>query len=226
VRDLILARAARPRLHESTQRYQALTERRRWEELDLREVTRKRQPPRCSRISCWPRTRRSSAARSVCYPAASLVGGRARGRIARHPGRALRPRRAGDLLRRVWSSPRCGRNRCCSPPWPPRCSSGRSSTRTPCGACATRTCSLRADARELGEALPGAKEALIDERDAYLAQKIRDAEDASWRRSSVRATTGIRRALESAPVDRCGALPDPAGAHFDGNGSAGPCQSS
>jgi pheromone shutdown-related protein TraB len=202
VRELILAeRPDRVCIELDAQRYQALTERRRWEELDLREVTRKRQlAPLLANLVLAAYQKKLGGALGVA-PGSELVEA---ARAAESLGIpvALCDRDVRVTLRRVWASLSL---------WKKSQLLG-----TLAAALLDRpeideeTLRRLRDQdvlselmRELGEALPGAKTALIDERDAYLAQKIHDAGG----RKVVAVVgaghvAGIRRLLEEhRPVD-------------------------
>jgi pheromone shutdown-related protein TraB len=202
VRELILReRPDRVCIELDAQRYQALTERRRFEELDLREVTRKRQlAPLIANLVLAAYQKKLGGALGV-LPGTELVEA---ARTAESLGIPVElcDRDVRVTLRRVWASLSL---------WKKSMLIG-----TLAAALLDRP-ELDEDTlrrlrdqdvlselmRELGEALPGAKTALIDERDAYLAQKIHDAGG----RKVVAVVgaghvAGIRRLLEQhRPVD-------------------------
>jgi pheromone shutdown-related protein TraB len=202
VRELILReRPGRVCIELDAQRYQALTERRRWEELDLREVTRKRQlAPLIANLVLAAYQRKLGGVLGVA-PGAELVEA---ARAAEELGIPVElcDRDVRVTLRRVWASLSL---------WE------KSKLIGALAAALLERPEIDEDTlrrlrdqdvlselmRELGDALPGAKHALIDERDAYLAQKIRAAEG----RKLVAVVgaghvTGIRRLLEERrPVD-------------------------
>lgn len=202
VRALILReRPDRVCIELDAQRYEALTQRRRWEELDLREVTRKRQlAPLLANLVLAAYQKKLGGALGV-LPGSELVEA---AQVAESLGIpvVLCDRDVRVTLRRVWASLSL---------WKKSLLIG-----TLAGALLDRP-ELDEDTlrrlrdqdvlselmRELGEALPGAKTALIDERDAYLARKIQDA--GGQRVVAVVGAghvAGIRRALEQRrPVD-------------------------
>ncbi|HEX5066842.1 MAG TPA: TraB/GumN family protein [Myxococcota bacterium] len=202
VRELIHAeRPDRVCIELDAQRYQALSSRRRWEELDLREVTRKRQlAPLLANLVLAAYQKKLGGALGVA-PGSELVEA---ARAAESLGIPVElcDRDVRVTLRRVWASLSL---------WKKSQLLG-----TLAAALLDRpeideeTLRRLRDQdvlselmRELGEALPGAKTALIDERDAYLAQKIHDAGG----RKVVAVVgaghvAGIRRLLEEhRPVD-------------------------
>jgi pheromone shutdown-related protein TraB len=202
VRELILReRPDRVCIELDAQRYQALTERRRWEELDLREVTRKRQlAPLLANLVLAAYQKKLGGALGV-LPGSELVEA---ARAAESLGIPVElcDRDVRVTLRRVWASLSLWK---------------KSQLLGTLAAALLDRPEIDEDTlrrlrdqdvlselmRELGEALPGAKTALIDERDAYLAQKIHDAPG----RKLVAVVgaghvSGIRSALEShRPVD-------------------------
>ena len=183
------------------QRFEALSQRRRWEELDLREVTRKRQlAPLLANLVLAAYQKKLGGVLGV-LPGSELVEA-ARAAEALGVPVELCDRDVRVTLRRVWASLSLWK---------------KSLLISTLGASlferaeideATLRRIREQDVlselmRELGEAMPGLKTALIDERDAFLAQKIRDA-----RGRKIIAVVGaghvagIRRALEThAPVD-------------------------
>jgi pheromone shutdown-related protein TraB len=196
VRDLILReRPDRVCIELDAQRYQALTQRRRFEELDLREVTRKRQlAPLLANLVLAAYQKKLGGALGV-PPGSELIEA---ARTAESLGIpvVLCDRDVRVTLRRVWAS----------------LSLWKKSQLI--GALAAALLDrpqldeetlrrlrdqdvLSELMRELGEALPGAKTTLIDERDAYLAQRILEA---GGRRvvavCGAGHVSGIRRALE------------------------------
>ena len=202
VRELILAeRPDRVCIELDAQRFQALTERRRWEELDLREVTRKRQlAPLLANLVLAAYQKKLGGALGVA-PGTELVEA---ARAAESLGIPVElcDRDVRVTLRRVWASLSLWK---------------KSQLLGTLAAALLDRPEIDEDTlrrlrdqdvlselmRELGEALPGAKTALIDERDAYLAEKIREA---SGRKlvAVVGAghVAGIRRLLEAqCPVD-------------------------
>ena len=102
VRELIeKERPDRVCIELDAQRYEALTQRQRWEALDLREVTRKRQlAPLLANLVLAAYQKKLGGALGV-QPGSELVAAARSGRSARHPGRAVRPRRARDLAARL-----------------------------------------------------------------------------------------------------------------------------
>jgi pheromone shutdown-related protein TraB len=183
------------------QRYEALTQRRRWEELDLREITRKRQlAPLLANLVLAAYQKKLGGSLGV-LPGSELVAAAQAAEALGIPV-ALCDRDVRVTLRRVWAQLSL---------WKKSLLLGALAQsvldRPELDEATLRRLRdqdvLSELMRELGEALPGAKTALIDERDAYLAQKIREA---PGRRLVVVVgaghVPGIRRALEARrPVD-------------------------
>jgi pheromone shutdown-related protein TraB len=196
VRELIeQERPDRVCIELDAQRYEALSQRRRWEELDLREVTRKRQlAPLLANLVLAAYQKKLGGALGV-LPGSELVEA-ARAAEALGIPVVLCDRDVRVTLRRVWASLSLWK---------------KSLLISTLGASlfdraeldeATLRRLREQDVltelmRELGDAMPGLKTALIDERDAYLARKILDA---GGRRvvAVVGAghVAGIRQALE------------------------------
>ena len=202
VRELIEAeRPDRVCIELDAQRFEALSQRRRWEELDLREVTRKRQlAPLLANLVLAAYQKKLGGALGV-LPGSELVEAARAAEAAGIPV-VLCDRDVRVTLRRVWASLSLWK---------------KSLLISTLGASLFERAELDEATlrrlreqdvlselmRELGEAMPGLKTALIDERDEYLAQKIREA-GGSRVVAVVGAghVAGIRQALESQrPVD-------------------------
>ena len=213
VRELILdERPDRVCIELDAQRYQALTERRRWEELDLREVTRKRQlAPLIANLVLAAYQKKLGGALGVA-PGTELVEA---ARAAEELGIPVElcDRDVRVTLRRVWSSLSL---------WE------KSKLLGALAASLLDRPEIDEDTlrrlrdqdvlselmRELGEALPGAKAALIDERDAYLAEKIREAPGrklvavvGAGHVSGIRRLLEERRAVDLASLTRIPPVP-------------------
>jgi pheromone shutdown-related protein TraB len=202
VRDLILEeRPDRVCVELDAARYEALSQPRRWEALDLREVTRKRQlAPLLANLVLAAYQKKLGGALGV-VPGAELVEA---ARAAESLGIpvVLCDRDVRITLRRVWASLSLWK---------------KSMLLSTLAASLLDKPELDEETlrrlreqdvlselmRELGEALPGLKTALIDERDVFLARKILDA--GGERVVAVVGAghvAGIRRELEARrPVD-------------------------
>jgi pheromone shutdown-related protein TraB len=202
VRELILEeRPDRVCIELDPQRYQALSQRRRWEELDLREVTRKRQlAPLLANLVLASYQKKLGGALGV-QPGSELLEA---ARVAESLGIpvVLCDRDVRITLRRVWASLSLwNKSKLLSVLLTGLIDQPKLDEET---LRRLREQDVLSELmRELGEALPGAKAALIDERDAFLARKILDAGGA--RVVAVVGAghvAGIRRALEERrPVD-------------------------
>jgi pheromone shutdown-related protein TraB len=202
VRELIeKERPDRVCIELDAQRYEALTQRRRWEELDLREVTRKRQlAPLLANLVLAAYQKKLGGAIGV-LPGSELVEA-ARAAEAQDIPVVLCDRDVRVTLRRVWASLSL---------WEKSKLLGALMValidRPEIDEETLRRLRdqdvLSELMQELGKELPRAKTTLIDERDAYLAQKIRTA--GGQRVVAVVGAghvAGIRRALEEQrPVD-------------------------
>jgi pheromone shutdown-related protein TraB len=202
VRELIeKERPDRVCIELDAQRYEALTQRRRWEELDLREVTRKRQlAPLLANLVLAAFQKKLGGAIGV-LPGSELVEA-SRAAEAHDIPVVLGDRDVRVTLRRVWASLSL---------WEKSKLIGVLLTalidRPEIDEDTLRR--LRDQdvvselMQELGKELPRAKTVLIDERDAYLAEKIRTA--GGQRVVAVVGAghvAGIRQALEERrPVD-------------------------
>ncbi|HXK26346.1 MAG TPA: TraB/GumN family protein [Myxococcota bacterium] len=172
VRELIeKERPDRVCIELDAQRYEALTQRRRWEELDLREVTRKRQlAPLLANLVLAAYQKKLGGSIGV-LPGSELVEA-ARAAEAQDIPVVLCDRDVRVTLRRVWASLSL---------WE------KSKLIGALMVALIERPELDEDTlrrlrdqdvlselmQELGKELPRAKTALIDERDAFLAQKIR-----------------------------------------------------
>jgi len=196
VRELIeKERPDRVCIELDAQRYEALTQRRRWEELDLREVTRKRQlAPLLANLVLAAYQKKLGGAIGV-LPGSELVEA-ARAAEAQDIPVVLCDRDVRVTLRRVWASLSL---------WEKSKLIGALMValidRPELDEETLRRLRdqdvLSELMQELGKELPRAKTTLIDERDAFLAQKIRT----SGGRRVVAVVgaghvAGIRRALE------------------------------
>ena len=174
VRELIeKERPDRVCIELDAQRYEALTQRRRWEELDLREVTRKRQlAPLLANLVLAAYQKKLGGAIGV-LPGSELVEA-ARAAEAQDIPVVLCDRDVRVTLRRVWASLSL---------WEKSKLIGALMValidRPEIDEETLRRLRdqdvLSELMQELGKELPRAKTTLIDERDAYLAQKIRTA---------------------------------------------------
>ena len=174
VRELIdKERPDRVCIELDAQRYEALTQRRRWEELDLREVTRKRQlAPLLANLVLAAYQKKLGGAIGV-LPGSELVEA-ARAAEAHDIPVVLCDRDVRVTLRRVWASLSL---------WEKSKLLGALMValidRPEIDEETLRRLRdqdvLSELMQELGKELPRAKTTLIDERDAYLAQKIRTA---------------------------------------------------
>lgn len=202
VRDLILEeRPDRVCVELDGARYEALSQPRRWEALDLREVTRKRQlAPLLANLVLAAYQKKLGGALGV-VPGAELVEA---ARTAESLGIpvVLCDRDVRITLRRVWASLSLWKKSMLL--------STLAASLIDKPELDEETLSRLRDQdvlselmRELGEALPGLKTALIDERDVFLARKILDA--GGERVVAVVGAghvAGIRRELEvRRPVD-------------------------
>jgi len=174
VRDLILEeRPDRVCVELDAARYEALSQPRRWESLDLREVTRKRQlAPLLANLVLAAYQKKLGGALGVA-PGSELVEA---ARVAESLGIpvVLCDRDVRITLRRVWASLSLWK---------------KSMLLSTLAASLLDKPELDEETlrrlreqdvlselmRELGEAMPGLKTALIDERDVFLARKILDA---------------------------------------------------
>jgi len=210
VRELIeKERPDRVCIELDAQRYEALTQRRRWEELDLREVTRKRQlAPLLANLVLAAYQKKLGGAIGV-LPGSELVEA-ARAAEAQDIPVVLCDRDVRVTLRRVWASLSL---------WEKSKLIGALMValidRPELDEDTLRRLRdqdvLSELMQELGKELPRAKTVLIDERDAYLAQKIRTS--GGQRVVAVVGAghvAGIRRALEegrSADLEALSTIP-------------------
>src|SRR5262249_11239103 len=210
VRELIeKERPDRVCIELDAQRYEALTQRRRWEELDLREVTRKRQlAPLLANLVLAAYQKKLGGAIGV-LPGSELVEA-ARAAEAQDVPVVLCDRDVRVTLRRVWASLSL---------WEKSKLIGALMValidRPELDEDTLRRLRdqdvLSELMQELGKELPRAKTVLIDERDAYLAQKIRTS--GGQRVVAVVGAghvAGIRRALEegrSADLEALSTIP-------------------
>ena len=204
VRELIeQERPDRVCIELDAQRYEALTQRRRWEELDLREVIRKRQlAPLIANLVLAAYQKKLGGALGV-VPGTELVEA-ARAAEAHGIPVVLCDRDVRVTLRRVWASLSLWKkSMLLATLGSERCSTGPSSTRTPLRRLREQDV-LSELMRELGEALPGAQDR-ADRRARHLPRAARSSTpvaSASSRWSAPATSPGIRRALEARrPVD-------------------------
>ncbi len=202
VRALILEeRPDRVCIELDAARYEALSQPRRWEALDLREVTRKRQlAPLLANLVLAAYQKKLGGALGV-VPGSELIEA---ARVAESLGIpvVLCDRDVRVTLRRVWASLSLWKKSLLLST-PPASLLDRPELDEEALRRLREQDVLSELMRELGEALPGLKTALIDERDVFLARKILDA--GGERVVAVVGAghvVGIRRELEARrPVD-------------------------